>query len=127
MSLLDALLGNATDAPVDAIAAELAPLLVADERVEQAFVLFRDLVVFTSLRLILINKQGLTGSKVEHLCIPYRSIVCFSVANAGSFDMDSELKLWLHGQQPPITKTFGRKVDAKALLGRLSARVLRSE
>ena len=44
--------------------------------------------------------------------------------NAGSFDMDSELKLWVSGQPLPIVKTFGRKVDAKALLGLLSARVL---
>ena len=124
MGFLDALLGNATDAPVDKVAAELAPLLVQDERVERAFILFRDLVVFTSRRLILVNKQGLTGSKVEHLCIPYRSITCFSVENAGSFDMDSELKLWISGQPLPITKSFGRKVDAKALLGLLSARVL---
>ena len=77
MGFLDALLGNATDAPVDKVAAELAPLLVQDERVERAFILFRDLVVFTSRRLILVNKQGLTGSKVEHLCIPYRSITFF--------------------------------------------------
>lgn len=124
MGFLDALLGNATDAPVDKVATELAPLLVQDERVERAFILFRDLVVFTSRRLILVNKQGLTGSKVEHLCIPYRSITFFSVENAGSFDMDSELKLWVSGQPLPIVKTFGRKVDAKALLGLLSARVL---
>ena len=123
MGFLDALLGNATDAPVDKVAAELAPLLVQDERVERAFILFRDLVVFTSRRLILVNKQGLTGSKVEHLCIPYRSVTFFSVENAGSFDMDSELKLWISGQPLPITKSFGRKVDAKALLGLLSARV----
>ncbi len=124
MGLLDALLGNANEAPVDKVAAELAPLLIEGERVERAFVLFRDLFVFTSRRLILVNKQGLTGSKVETLCVPYRSIVSFSVENAGSFDMDSELRLWISGQPAPVSKTFGRKVDAKALLGLLSARVL---
>lgn len=124
MGLLDALLGNAGDAPTDKVAAELAPLLVDGERVERGFVLFRDLFVFTSHRLVLVNKQGLTGSKVETLSIPYRSIVSFSVENAGSFDMDSELRLWISGQSAPVTRTFGRKVDAKALLGLLSARVL---
>lgn len=124
MGLLDALLGNAGDAPTDKVAAELAPLLVDGERVERGFILFRDLFVFTSHRLVLVNKQGLTGSKVETLSIPYRSIVSFSVENAGSFDMDSELRLWISGQSAPVTRTFGRKVDAKALLGLLSARVL---
>ncbi|MGJ4730922.1 PH domain-containing protein [Luteimonas sp. SDU101] len=124
MGLLDALLGNAGDAPIDKVAAELAPLLVEGERVERGFILFRDLFVFTSHRLVMVNKQGLTGSKVETLSIPYRSIVSFSVENAGSFDMDSELRLWISGQATPITRTFGRKVDATALLGLLSARVL---
>lgn len=124
MGLLDALLGHASEAPVDEVAAELAPLLVEGERVDRAFVLFRDLFVFTSRRLVLVNKQGLTGSKVETLCIPYRSIVSFSIENAGSFDMDSELRLWISGQPAPITRTFGRKVDARALLGLLGARVL---
>jgi len=124
MGLLDALMGNATDAPVEQVASELAPLLIDGEQVERAFILFRDMVVFTSLRLVLVNKQGLTGSKVETLSIPYRSITCFSVENAGSFDMDSELRLWISGQPAPVTRTFGRKVDASALLGLLSRRIL---
>lgn len=124
MGLLDALLGNAGEAPIDKVAAELAPLLVEGEQVERAFVLVRDLFVLTSRRVILVNKQGLTGSKVETLCIPYRSITSFSVENAGSLDMESELRLWISGQPGPVSRTFGRKVDAKALLGLLGARIL---
>lgn len=124
MGLFDALLGNASDAAPDAVARELAPLLIEGERVERAFILYRDLMVFTDRRLVLVDKQGLTGSKVETHCIPYRSIVSFSIETAGTFDLDAELRLWLAGRPAPLAYKFGRKMDASALLRLLAAHTL---
>lgn len=48
MSLLDGLLGNATNVDQDAIKKELKDVLIPNEEVDLAFRLVRDLVVFTS-------------------------------------------------------------------------------
>jgi hypothetical protein len=62
------------------------------ERTAKAYQLSRDMFVFTDKGLIFVNRQGLTGSKVEYRSIPYRSITRFSVETAGTFDLDAELK-----------------------------------
>lgn len=81
-------------------------LLVPGERIELAYKLFRDLFVFTDRRLLLIDKQGLTGKKIESHSIPYKSIVHFSVETAGTFDLDAELKLYVSGSSVPIQTQF---------------------
>lgn len=60
MGFLDSFLGNASTVDTAAVEKELAPILIADETVEAAFKLFRDMMVFTEKRLILVDKQGMT-------------------------------------------------------------------
>ena len=55
----------------------------------------RDGVVFTSKRIIAVNVQGLTGSKKDYTSIPYKNIVAYSVETSGTFDLDSELEIYL--------------------------------
>ncbi|NDV11671.1 PH domain-containing protein [Crenobacter caeni] len=125
MGLMDALLGNAKEISAEDMQGELAPLLAQGERVQRVYKLVRDMFVFTDKRLILIDKQGLTGSKVEYHSIPYRSITHFSLETAGTFDMESELKLWVSGMAAPIQKNFGKKMDVHDLQSVLAAYVLR--
>ncbi|TCJ05434.1 PH domain-containing protein [Cytobacillus praedii] len=89
-----------------AVEKELEVIAVQNERVEKAYILIRDLIVFTNTRLILIDKQGMTGKKVEYHSIPYKSITHFSVETAGTFDMDAELKIWISSTTNPISKQF---------------------
>ena len=49
---------------------------------------------------------GLTGKKKEFHSILYKSITHNSVESAGTFDLDSELKIWLSGNCVPISKQF---------------------
>lgn len=95
MGFLDGLMGNASETSVVAVESEIKDLLTSSEHVEHAYKLIRDLFVFTNKRLILIDKQGVTGKKIEYHSIPYKSIVHFSVETAGNFDLDAELKIWL--------------------------------
>ncbi|GAA4009649.1 PH domain-containing protein [Hymenobacter fastidiosus] len=106
MGLLDALLGNASANDIQETQNDLARLLASDERVEKAYAIIRDQIIFTNKRLILVDKQGLTGSKKEILSVPYRSIERFSMETTGHFDLDAELKIWIRGQAEPISKTF---------------------
>lgn len=66
-----------------------------------SFKLVRDLIVFTDKRLIIVDKQGLTGKKVEYRSMPYRSISKFSVETIGHFDLDAELKIWISSEVLP--------------------------
>ena len=107
MGLLGGLMGNASEVDGDKLQKELADVLVAGEGVDSAYKVLRDTFVFTNKRLILIDRQGITGKKVEYLSVPYKSMVSFAVETAGTFDMDSELKIWISGQSV-LQKTFSK-------------------
>ncbi|MFM1725341.1 PH domain-containing protein [Rhodococcus sp. PAM 2766] len=62
-------------------------------------------------RLILVDKQGITGRKTEYHSVLYKSITHFSVETAGSFDLDAELKIWISGNPMPIQKQFSKGVN----------------
>ncbi|KRK99332.1 PH domain-containing protein [Companilactobacillus futsaii] len=109
MSLLDGLLGNATNVDRDAIKKELKDVLIPNEEVDLAFKLVRDLVVFTNHRLIVVDKQGVTGKKVDYKTFPYKSISRFSVETTGHFDLDAELKIWISGAVEPAQVLQFRK------------------
>ncbi|WP_419897668.1 PH domain-containing protein [Roseomonas sp. USHLN139] len=123
MAFFSGLLGNAGDYDRDQAAAEFARLLGPGEAVEQAFKLIRDVILLTSRRIILVDKQGLTGRKTEYLSIPYRSITRFSVESAGHLDLDAELKIWVSGAAEPIQRTFNAKVDVYALQAIIAAKI----
>jgi hypothetical protein len=124
MGLFDALLGNASVTDPQAVARELEPLLVEGETVQMAYKLVRDLHVFTSKRIMFVDKQGLTGAKTEWLSIPYRSITRFSLETAGSFDLDAELKIWISGNPIPIEKKLSRGAPVAAIARGLATYVL---
>ena len=85
MGLLSGLMGNASQKNVDKVERDLEDILVPGEQVTLAFSLIRDLIVFTEFRLILVDKQGVTGKKTSYKSLPYRSISRFSVETSGSF------------------------------------------
>ena len=106
MGILDGLMGHATEFSLEKLQKEFSPILIEGEVLEKAYKLVRDMFVFTNKRLILIDKQGLTGSKVEFQSIPYGSITKFSKESPGLLDLDAELKIWIRGESLPIKKEF---------------------
>jgi hypothetical protein len=106
MGIFDGLMGNASETDAKELQEELAQLLAPNERVERAFRVVRDLIVFTDKRMVLVDKQGV--SKKEFVSVPYRSITRFSVETAGTFDMEAELKVWVSGTAEPLQHTFKR-------------------
>ena len=58
--------------------------------------------------------------KTQHLSIPYKAITSFSVESAGTFDMDSELNIWISGQGTPITRTLKKGTDVLAIQAMLT-------
>jgi len=124
MGFLDGIVGNASRVDPAAAAQEYARLLGPEEQVHAAYLLVRDVFLFTDRRLILVDKQGLTGRKVQYHSIPYRAVTHFSVETAGAFDLDAEVTIWLSGGQG-IVKQFGRGVDVYEVQALLAAFVAR--
>ena len=69
MGLFSGLLGNASQKDIEKTERELENILTPAENVELAFSLIRDLIVFTDKRLILVDKQGVTGKKTAYSLI----------------------------------------------------------
>ncbi|PGZ96200.1 cytoplasmic protein [Bacillus pseudomycoides] len=111
MGLFSGFLGNASDADISSVERDLQAIMLDDEQVEHAYKLIRDLIVFTNRRMILVDKQGMTGKKTEYHSIPYKSITQYSIETAGHFDLEAELKIWISGMHDPITREF-RKDDS---------------
>ncbi|MCO5478201.1 hypothetical protein IGJ28_000266 [Enterococcus sp. AZ091] len=109
MGLFDGLMGNATQLSSESVSKELQDVLTTDERIDLSFKLVRDLIVFTNKRLIIVDKQGVSGKKVEYKSIPYKSISRFSVETSGHFDLDAELKIWISSAELPAETLQFRK------------------
>jgi hypothetical protein len=91
MGLFSSLLGNAAAVSHEDLLKDYGKLLIDGEEMELGFRLFRDVIIFTTMRLILVDRQGLTGSKVEYKSISYKSISRFSIETAGTFDLIEDL------------------------------------
>lgn len=112
MGLLDSLLGNAGTVSNEKLKKEYGKLFLDDENIEIGFRLVRDTFIFTNKRLIIIDVQGLTGSKIDYTSYPYKSISRFSVETSSTFDLDAELKIWISSESiPSIQKKFNKSVD----------------
>lgn len=125
MGIFDGLLGNASEVRVEDVKAEYSHILASGEKIEKVYKLLRDLFIFTDKRLILVDKQGLTGKKVEYHSVPYRSITHFSIETAGNFDLEAELKIWISGQAVPIEKQFNKSLNIYELQSVLAQYVLK--
>lgn len=123
MGLFSGLLGNASAISDKELQQKLDGFLIDGETIEVGFKVIRDLIVFTNKRMIMIDKQGMTGKKVEYHSIPYRSVDHFAVETAGHFDLDSELKIWIKGGEQ-ISKEFKKGTDIRSLQKVLATFVL---
>jgi len=123
--MLQGLFGNASEITTNELQKELAGTILDGEEVIKAFKILRDLFVFTDRRLLLIDKQGLTGKKVEYHSIPYKSISHFAVETAGTFDMDAEMKIYISGNPTPIQREFKRGTDIVGIQKVLASFILK--
>ena len=126
MGLFSALLGNAGAVSKENLLNDYGKLLIDGEDIELGFKLIRDTFIFTNKRLILIEKQGITGSKVEYKSVIYKSISRFSIETAGTFDLEAELKIWVSSEaNPSIVKQFNKSVNVYDVQTVLAHHVLR--
>ena len=124
MGLIRGLMGHASEANLGKVREEFSSMLIEAEDVQAAYKLVRDMFVFTDKRLIVMDKQGVTGKKVSYMTIPYGSIVRFAKESAGHFDLESELKIWIRGQSEPLEFEFKKDSSIDEIYRILSSAVL---
>lgn len=95
-------------------------LLIQGEEISAGFQVIRDAFMLTNKRLILVDLQDMTGRKREYISIPYPQVTKFSVETVGSFELDSQLKIWHRNSAGPILKRFHHNVNIHEIQSLLS-------
>ena len=125
MGLLNRILGNAGEVSIEKLQEKYGRLLTDEEEIELGFKLLRDVFMFTSKRLILIDIQGVTGKKAEYKSLPYKNMTRFSLETAGTFDLDAELKIWISSEDSPtVSKRFNKSIDVYEVQRFLAGKVM---
>jgi hypothetical protein len=125
MGLFNKLLGNASEVSVEKLTEKYGRLLTETEQIELGFTLIRDVFMFTNKRLIIVDIQGITGSKIEYKSMPYKNISRFSLETSGTFDLDAELKIWISSENTPsVSKKFNKSVDVYEVQKYLAEKVM---
>ena len=109
--MITRLMGITGNVDVDKLAKDYAKLLAPEEAIHAGFQVVRDLIIFTSKRIIMIDVQGITGRKREYLSIPYSKITMFSIESSGHLDLEADLKIWVGSYLKPFEKKFNRKTN----------------
>jgi hypothetical protein len=124
MGLLSSLLGHAQEIDLQELEEEFAEIIVDGEQIQRAYQLSRDLMVFTNKRLVLVDKEGMTGKKRAYHSLPYRTITHFSKEYSGRFDADAKLVIWLQDQPDPLVYDFHKDASIHEVYQVLSQYVL---
>ena len=125
MGLISGLMGNAGVADPNEIMQEYGGVFTEGETLEIAFTLVRDKFIFTNKRMIMVDKQGITGKKTDIQSVLYKSISRFSIETAGHLDLDAELKIYIGGGEwPVVSKKFNKKVNIYDLQKVLASHLL---
>lgn len=125
MGLFNQLMGNASEVSSEKLNEKYGRLLIENETVELGFKLLRDTFMFTNKRLILIDVQGLTGSKIEYKSLPYKNISRISLETAGTLDLDAELKIWISSENTPsVSKKFNKSIDVYEVQKYLAEKIM---
>ena len=72
-------------------------MLMASENVVCSYKGIRDMLILTTKRILLVDKQGVTGKKQKYLSIPLSPVNAFSVETGGTLDFDCDIEIYVSG------------------------------
>ena len=105
-------------------------LLLEGEQIVGAYKTARDQVVFTSHRIIMVDMQGVTGTRQQIFVLPYRKVLHFGIQTAGFGDpvQASQLtvcgrprgQVWLYWAEGPVSggKRYQRPHPVRKIMNR---------
>ena len=98
---------------------EVQGLMIQNEQILYAFQTVRDQLVFTNMRIIAIDVQGITGKRKSFATMPYSKIQYFEIQTAGFMEIFPDSELFLMFSNGFTAKfEFKGKVDIGSI-GRL--------
>lgn len=110
---------NLKPVEVSMVRNEVQGLLIQDEQIMYAFQTVRDQLVFTNMRIIAIDVQGITGKRKSFATMPYSKVQYFEVQTPGFMELFPDSELFLMFSSGFTAKfEFKGKVDIGAI-GRL--------
>ena len=86
MEFRDKPMQNLVRIPEKDICKNAQKLLLDGEQVVGAYKTVRDQVVFTTRRIIMVDMQGITGTRQQIFVLPYRKVLHFGIQTAGFGD-----------------------------------------
>jgi len=92
-NLMSGLAGNLTQMDNEVVQEQYGKFLLDNEEIFQAYILIRDVIIFTNIRMIIIDKQGATGKKMSVKSIFLMNIVDCQMETAGAGIDDSEITI----------------------------------
>ncbi len=116
---------NNTDANEEKIEKQYDKMLADDEYVVIAYKLIRDLIILTNLRLIIIDKQGVTGRKKLITSYPLGRLCRYQIENAPYFDIDNEVIIWFDGVNEPVSFTLSKGTNVFEFVKHLTTYALK--
>lgn len=91
--IVQGLAGNMSEVDITELCEAYKDYLLEDETVESGYKLIRDVIIFTDIRILFIDKQGTTGRKTSFKSIFLSQIVDVEMETAGFGIDDSEIKI----------------------------------
>ena len=111
MGFFQGLLGNASKASVEDLKKDWGSLFSKDEEINHCYKLVRDWIILTNKRLVLIDYQGITGTRIAIKNIPWRNIVAYEIVTAGIADLNAELYIYVASSPFPVKYCFSSSVN----------------
>ena len=112
-NVIQGLMGNLNEMSNDEMMKNYSMYLMADETISVGFKLVRDVLIFTDKRLLLFDKQGVTGIKMSVKSINLFSIVAVSMETSG-FGFD-DCELYFTYIKTPNLKAFNIEYETHKL------------
>ena len=105
---------------------EVQGMLIQNEQILYAFQTVRDQLVFTNMRIIAIDVQGITGKRKSFATMPYSKIQYFEIQTPGFMEIFPDSELFLMFSSGFTAKfEFKGKVDIGAIARLISGYCLR--
>jgi hypothetical protein len=104
-------------------AAALTDHLIAGEIVDAAYVAPTGAVLFTSRRILLVQREHLLEARIETSSYPYRAVRHFSIQEAEAAASRTTVRIWLGDEPQPLHLRGNAGTDLRDLQRLLADRV----
>lgn len=115
MNLIQRLIGTATPVSAAGIESLFRAHMIRGEEILVSYRLLRDALIFTNLRVVLVDVQGVTGAKQTFRSVPYHAISYYLVESAGTLGVDARIRIYVASGVAAIEKRLHRGADVAGI------------